>query len=99
PHAPELQESVVVVCSAGEIIPADGEVIEGVGSVDESAITGESAPVIREAGGDRSAVTGGTKLLSDQLVVLVTQEPGRSFLARMIALLARTQPPTTPNPI
>ena len=69
-----------MVVEAGEIIPADGEVIEGVGSVDESAITGESAPVIRESGGDRSAVTGGTKLLSDRLVIEVTQEPGKSFL-------------------
>ena len=67
--APELQRGDVVVVEAGEVIPADGEVIEGVGSVDESAITGESAPVIREAGGDRSAVTGGTRLLSDRLVV------------------------------
>ena len=74
--APELQRGDVVVVEAGEVIPADGEVIEGVGSVDESAITGESAPVIREAGGDRSAVTGGTRLLSDRLVVEVTQEPG-----------------------
>ena len=75
--APELQKGDVVVVEAGEVIPADGEIIEGVGSVDESAITGESAPVIREAGGDRSAVTGGTKLLSDRLVIEVTQEPGQ----------------------
>ena len=75
--APELQRGDVVVVEAGEIIPADGEIIEGAGSVDESAITGESAPVIREAGGDRSAVTGGTKLLSDRLVIEVTQEPGQ----------------------
>ena len=74
--APELQRGDVVVVTAGEMIPADGEIIEGVGSVDESAITGESAPVIREAGGDRSAVTGGTRLLSDRLVIEVTQEPG-----------------------
>src|SRR5215831_10275642 len=72
--APELQRGDVVIVEAGEIIPADGEILEGAGSVDESAITGESAPVIREAGGDRSAVTGGTKLLSDRLVVEVTQE-------------------------
>src|SRR5262245_17509162 len=97
--APELQRGDVVVVSAGEIIPADGEVIEGVGSVDESAITGESAPVIREAGGDRSAVTGGTKLLSDQLVVLVTQEPGKSFLDRMIALVEGAERRKTPNEI
>src|SRR5262245_33924575 len=85
--APELQRGDVVIVEAGEIIPADGEILEGAGSVDESAITGESAPVIREAGGDRSAVTGGTKLLSDRLVVEVTQEPGKSFLDRMIALV------------
>jgi K+-transporting ATPase ATPase B chain len=97
--APDLQRGDVVVISAGETIPADGEVIEGVGSVDESAITGESAPVIREAGGDRSAVTGGTKLLSDQLVVLVTQEPGKSFLDRMIALVEGAARRKTPNEI
>jgi potassium-transporting ATPase ATP-binding subunit len=97
--APELQRGDVVVVSAGETIPADGEVIEGVGSVDESAITGESAPVIREAGGDRSAVTGGTKLLSDQLVVMVTQEPGKSFLDRMIALVEGAERRKTPNEI
>jgi K+-transporting ATPase ATPase B chain len=97
--APELQKGDVVVVEAGEIIPADGEVIEGVGSVDESAITGESAPVIREAGGDRSAVTGGTRLLSDRLVVEVTQEPGRSFLDRMIALVEGAERRKTPNEI
>ncbi len=97
--APDLQQGDVVVVNAGEIIPADGEVIEGVGSVDESAITGESAPVIREAGGDRSAVTGGTRLLSDQLVVLVTQEPGKSFLDRMIALVEGAERRKTPNEI
>jgi K+-transporting ATPase ATPase B chain len=97
--APELQKGDIVVISAGEGIPADGEIIEGVGSVDESAITGESAPVIRESGGDRSAVTGGTKLLSDQLVVVVTQEPGKSFLDRMIALVEGTQRRKTPNEI
>src|SRR6266511_2609661 len=97
--APELQRGDVVVVSAGEIIPADGEVIEGVGSVDESAITGESAPVIRESGGDRSAVTGGTRLLSDQLVVMVTQEPGKSFLDRMIALVEGAERRKTPNEI
>ena len=97
--APELMRGDVVVVSAGEIIPADGDVIEGVGSVDESAITGESAPVIREAGGDRSAVTGGTKLLSDQLVIEVTQEPGQSFLDRMIALVEGTERRKTPNEI
>ncbi len=97
--APELQRGDVVVVEAGEVIPADGEVIEGVGSVDESAITGESAPVIREAGGDRSAVTGGTKLLSDRLVIEVTQEPGRSFLDRMIALVEGAERRKTPNEI
>ncbi len=97
--APELQKGDVVVISAGETIPADGEVIEGVGSVDESAITGESAPVIRESGGDRSAVTGGTRLLSDRLVVLVTQEPGKSFLDRMIALVEGAERRKTPNEI
>jgi K+-transporting ATPase ATPase B chain len=97
--APELQKGDVVIVEAGEVIPADGEVIEGVGSVDESAITGESAPVIREAGGDRSAVTGGTKLLSDHLVVQVTQEPGKSFLDRMIALVEGAERRKTPNEI
>jgi potassium-transporting ATPase ATP-binding subunit len=97
--APELQRGDVVVVEAGEVIPADGEVIEGVGSVDESAITGESAPVIREAGGDRSAVTGGTRLLSDQLVIQVTQEPGQSFLDRMIALVEGAERRKTPNEI
>ena len=97
--APELQPGDVVVVEAGEVIPADGEVIEGVGSVDESAITGESAPVIRESGGDRSAVTGGTKLLSDRLVIEVTQEPGKSFLDRMIALVEGAERRKTPNEI
>ena len=97
--APELQRGDVVVVEAGEIIPADGEIIEGVGSVDESAITGESAPVIRESGGDRSAVTGGTKLLSDRLVIEVTQEPGKSFLDRMIALVEGAERRKTPNEI
>ena len=97
--APELQRGDTVVVEAGMIIPADGEIIEGVGSVDESAITGESAPVIREAGGDRSAVTGGTKLLSDRLVIQVTQEPGQSFLDRMIALVEGAARRKTPNEI
>jgi K+-transporting ATPase ATPase B chain len=97
--APDLRRSDIVVVEAGEVIPADGEVIEGVGSVDESAITGESAPVIREAGGDRSAVTGGTKLLSDRLVIQVTQEPGQSFLDRMIALVEGAERRKTPNEI
>ena len=97
--ANELQRGDIVVVIAGEVIPADGEIIEGVGSVDESAITGESAPVIREAGGDRSAVTGGTRLLSDRLVIQVTQEPGKSFLDRMIALVEGAERRKTPNEI
>ncbi len=97
--AAELQRGDHVLVSAGEVIPADGDVIEGAGSVDESAITGESAPVIRESGGDRSAVTGGTRLLSDELVVLVTQEPGKSFLDRMIALVEGAERRKTPNEI
>ncbi len=97
--AAELQRGDIVVVEAGEVIPADGDVIKGIGSVDESAITGESAPVIREAGGDRSAVTGGTRLLSDQLVIEVTQEPGKSFLDRMIALVEGAERRKTPNEI
>ena len=97
--APDLQRGDVVIVEAGMVIPADGEIVEGVGSVDESAITGESAPVIREAGGDRSAVTGGTKLLSDRLVIEVTQEPGQSFLDRMIALVEGAERRKTPNEI
>ena len=97
--AAELSRGDVVVVAAGQVIPADGEILEGVGSVDESAITGESAPVIREAGGDRSAVTGGTRLLSDQLVIEVTQEPGKSFLDRMIALVEGAERRKTPNEI
>ncbi|MDP9133654.1 MAG: potassium-transporting ATPase subunit B, partial [Actinomycetota bacterium] len=85
--ASELQRGDVIVVEAGEPIPGDGTVIEGIASVDESAVTGESAPVIRESGGDRSAVTGGTRVLSDRIVVEITQEPGESFLDRMIALV------------
>ena len=88
-----------VVVSAGEVIPADGTVIEGIASVDESAITGESAPVIRESGGDRSAVTGGTRVLSDEIVVQVTAEAGESFLDRMIALVEGAERQKTPNEI
>jgi K+-transporting ATPase ATPase B chain len=88
-----------VVVSAGEVIPGDGEVIEGIASVDESAITGESAPVIRESGGDRSAVTGGTRVLSDRIVVRVSAEPGESFLDRMIALVEGAERQKTPNEI
>ncbi len=87
------------VVDAGEIIPGDGEVVEGIASVDESAITGESAPVIREAGGDRSAVTGGTRVLSDRIVVRITAEPGESFLDRMIALVEGAERQKTPNEI
>ncbi len=97
--AAELLRGDVVVVEAGEGIPGDGTVIEGIASVDESAITGESAPVIREAGGDRSAVTGGTKVLSDRIVVEITQEPGRSFLDRMIALVEGAERRKTPNEI
>src|SRR4029077_14817846 len=89
----------LVLVEAGGFVPGDGEIVEGVASVDESAITGESAPVIREAGGDRSAVTGGTKLLCDHLVIEVTQEPGGSFLDRMIALVEGAERRKTPNEI
>src|SRR6266850_2459419 len=95
----KLRLGDVVVVSAGEFIPGDGEVIDGVASVDESAITGESAPVIREAGGDRSAVTGGTKVLSDQIKVRITSNPGETFLDRMIALVEGAERQKTPNEI
>ena len=85
--------------TAGQMIPGDGEVIEGVASVDESAITGESAPVIREAGGDRSAVTGGTRVLSDVITVRITSNPGETFLDRMIALVEGAERQKTPNEI
>ncbi len=98
PAASLLQGDVVLV-SAGEIIPGDGEIIEGVASVDESAITGESAPVIREAGGDRSAVTGGTRVLSDRITVRITANPGDTFLDRMIALVEGAARQKTPNEI
>ena len=88
---------MVVVCEAGDQIPGDGEVIRGIASVDESAITGESAPVIRESGGDRSAVTGGTVVLSDWIRVRVTAAPGSSFLDRMIALVEGAERQKTPN--
>jgi len=97
--ASELHRGDVVVVEAGEVIPGDGTVIEGIASVDESAITGESAPVIRESGGDRSAVTGGTRVLSDRIVVEVTQEPGQSFLDRMINLVEGAERRKTPNEI
>jgi K+-transporting ATPase ATPase B chain len=97
--AAELVKGDVVVVEAGELIPGDGTVVEGIASVDESAITGESAPVIREAGGDRSAVTGGTRVLSDRILVEITQEPGKSFLDRMIALVEGASRRKTPNEI
>jgi potassium-transporting ATPase ATP-binding subunit len=97
--ANELRRGDVVVVEAGAVIPGDGTVIEGIASVDESAITGESAPVIRESGGDRSAVTGGTRVLSDHIVVEITQEPGQSFLDRMIALVEGAERRRTPNEI
>jgi len=95
----DLRSGDLVLCRPGDVIPGDGEVVEGVASVDESAITGESAPVIRESGGDRSAVTGGTKVLSDQLIVKITAEPGQTFLDRMIALVEGASRQKTPNEI
>jgi K+-transporting ATPase ATPase B chain len=95
----KLRTGDLVLVSAGEFIPSDGEIIEGVASVDESAITGESAPVIREAGGDRSAVTGGTRVLSDQIKVKITSNPGETFLDRMIALVEGAERQKTPNEI
>jgi K+-transporting ATPase ATPase B chain len=97
--APDLRQGDLVVVEAGEIIPGDGDVVEGVASVDESAITGESAPVIRESGGDRSSVTGGTKVLSDRIVVRITAKPGESFVDRMIALVEGASRQKTPNEI
>ena len=97
--AAELVKGDLVVCEAGDLIPSDGEITEGVASVDESAITGESAPVIREAGGDRSAVTGGTRVLSDRIVVRITAERGKTFLDRMIALVEGANRKKTPNEI
>ncbi|MGD0083168.1 MAG: potassium-transporting ATPase subunit KdpB [Acidimicrobiales bacterium] len=97
--AASLQKGDLVVCEANDVIPSDGEIIEGVASVDESAITGESAPVIRESGGDRSAVTGGTKVLSDRLVVRISADPGHSFLDRMIQLVEGANRQKTPNEI
>jgi potassium-transporting ATPase ATP-binding subunit len=97
--APLLAQGDVVVVEAGEVIPGDGDVVEGIASVDESAITGESAPVIRESGGDRSAVTGGTTVLSDRIVVRITQKPGESFIDRMIALVEGANRQKTPNEI
>lgn len=96
---PELRMGDVIVCVAGDVIASDGEVVEGVASVDESAITGESAPVVRESGGDRSAVTGGTRVLSDWLVIRVTSNPGETFIDRMIALVEGASRQKTPNEI
>jgi len=97
--ATELKKGDVVVCAAGDIVPGDGEIIEGIASVDESAITGESAPVVRESGGDRSAVTGGTKVLSDRVLIRITAEAGNSFLDRMISLVEGAKRQKTPNEI
>jgi K+-transporting ATPase ATPase B chain len=97
--APDLKKGDIVICETGDLIPSDGEVIEGIASVDESAITGESAPVIRESGGDRSAVTGGTKVLSDRILIRITNEPGDSFIDRMIELVEGAKRKKTPNEI
>jgi K+-transporting ATPase ATPase B chain len=97
--AQDLRRGEAVLCLPGDVIPGDGEVIDGVASVDESAITGESAPVVRESGGDRSAVTGGTKVLSDYLVIRITANPGETFLDRMIALVEGASRQKTPNEI
>ncbi len=95
----DLRQGDLVVCEAGDIIPSDGEIAEGIASVDESAITGESAPVIRESGGDRSAVTGGTKVLSDRIVIQITAERGNTFMDRMISLVEGANRQKTPNEI
>lgn len=97
--AAELKKGNLVLCETGDVIPGDGEVVEGIASVDESAITGESAPVIRESGGDRSAVTGGTRVISDRIVVRITAEAGNTFLDRMIALVEGAKRQKTPNEI
>ena len=97
--APDLKRGDLVLVEAGDLIPSDGEIVEGVASVNESAVTGESAPVIREAGGDRSAVTGGTQVVSDWLVVRITADPGSTFIDRMIALVEGAQRRKTPNEI
>jgi len=98
-EAYDLRKGDLVVCEAGDTIPSDGEVIEGVASVDESAITGESAPVIRESGGDRSAVTGGTRVLSDRIIIKITSEPGNTFMDRIISLIEGAIRQKTPNEI
>lgn len=97
--ATELKIDDIVICESGDVIPCDGEVIEGIASVDESPVTGESAPVIRESGGDRSAVTGGTKVISDRILIRITSEPGSTFIDRMIALVEGARRKKTPNEI
>ncbi|MFD0892594.1 potassium-transporting ATPase subunit KdpB [Luteolibacter ambystomatis] len=97
--APVLEKGDLVVCETNDVIPADGEVVEGIASVDEAAITGESAPVIRESGGDRSAVTGGTRVISDRIVIRITSEKGNTFLDRMIAMVEGAKRQKTPNEI
>lgn len=97
--ASELKKGDIVVCEAGDTIPNDGEIIEGIATVDESAITGESAPVVRESGGDRSAVTGGTRVISDRIIIQMTAEPGNSFIDRMIHLVEGAKRQKTPNEI
>ena len=97
--APDLRRGDMVVCEAGDTVPSDGVIREGIASIDESAITGESAPVIREAGGDRDAVTGGTRVLSDRIVVEITQDPGHTFLDRIIGLVESASRQKTPNEI
>jgi potassium-transporting ATPase ATP-binding subunit len=97
--ATDLKKGDIVICETGDVIPSDGEVIEGIASVDESAITGESPPVIRESGGDRSAVTGGTKVISDKILIRITTEPGNTFIDRMIALVEGAKRQKTPNEI
>ena len=97
--AEDLEAGDLVICEAGDVIPGDGEVIEGIASVNEAAITGESAPVIRESGGDRSAVTGGTTVISDRIVIRITSSPGSSFLDRMIKLVEGAERQKTPNEI
>ncbi len=97
--AAELQKGDMVICTAGDIIPGDGDVVEGIASVDEAAITGESAPVIRESGGDRCAVTGGTRVLSDRIIIRITSEKGNTFLDRMIAMVEGARRQKTPNEI
>jgi K+-transporting ATPase ATPase B chain len=97
--ATDLRKGDLVVCETGDVIPADGDVVEGIASVDESAITGESAPVVRESGGDRCAVTGGTRVLSDRIVISITSEPGHTFIDRMIAMVEGASRQKTPNEI